>query len=163
MGGEFTYQPKWDPIGFDPQPCDAVVVQKKRGHPRKGLRKETCSGHILSHRVNTSVSTDAKDQPPALHFSSQIPSSPRSLVPELRRKSAPIHMTRDSLDPVDGTLGATGGKNHSAKKACPHNVHFEGPCFRLLRKRGVPSMPRLPKRPGLLPKCPSLRAIRQFS
>ncbi len=20
MGGEFTYQPKWDPIGFDPQP-----------------------------------------------------------------------------------------------------------------------------------------------
>ena len=21
MGGEFTYQPKWDPIGFDPPPC----------------------------------------------------------------------------------------------------------------------------------------------
>ena len=20
IGGEFTYQPKWDPIGFDPQP-----------------------------------------------------------------------------------------------------------------------------------------------
>ena len=22
MGGEFTYQPKWDPIGFDPQPSE---------------------------------------------------------------------------------------------------------------------------------------------
>ena len=21
MGGDFTYQPKWDPIGFHPQPC----------------------------------------------------------------------------------------------------------------------------------------------
>ena len=26
MGGEFTCQPKWDPIGFDPQPYSAQVV-----------------------------------------------------------------------------------------------------------------------------------------
>ena len=28
MGGEFTYQPKWDPIGFDPQP---------NGYPHSGF------------------------------------------------------------------------------------------------------------------------------
>ena len=27
--GEFTYQPKWDPIGFDPQPDDPQWAQQE--------------------------------------------------------------------------------------------------------------------------------------
>ena len=31
MGGEFTYQPKWDPTGFDPLPLVNLDMSRFKG------------------------------------------------------------------------------------------------------------------------------------
>ena len=51
MGGEFTYQPKWDPIGFEPQPFLCLL----RGFFPKGSLTARAEPRRQRHALETGV------------------------------------------------------------------------------------------------------------
>ena len=61
MGGEFTYQPKWDPIGVDPQPPLAQVPRLFAGRSRASCSASVSLAMAMSWLLLRQLGTSGPD------------------------------------------------------------------------------------------------------